>query len=148
MTEKNLPSAGIIRRLAAMLYDTMLLVAVLFVATAVAVAINKGEAVTHPIYYLSLLLISYGFFGWFWTHGGQTLGMRTWRLKLEADSGQEIDWPMAGKRFVFAAISLLPFGAGLFWQLFDPEGKAVHDRLSESRVVFIPKELSLPGDDP
>ena len=148
MTEKNLPSAGIIRRLAAMLYDTMLLVAVLFVATAVAVAINKGEAVTHPIYYLSLLLISYGFFGWFWTHGGQTLGMRTWRLKLEADSGQEIDWPMAGKRFIFAAISLLPFGAGLFWQLFDPVGKAAHDRLSESRVVFIPKELSLPGDDP
>lgn len=130
-----------------MLYDSMLLIAVLFVATAVAVAMNKGEAVTHPIYYLSLLLISYGFFGWFWTHGGQTLGMRTWRLQLEAESGQEIDWSMAGKRFIFAVISMLPFGAGLFWQLFDSEQKAVHDRLSGSKVVFIPKGQALPGDD-
>jgi len=139
MTDINLPSAGIIRRIAAMTYDALLLVAVLFVATAIAVALNKGQAVEHPLYYLSLALISYLFFCWFWTHGGQTLGMRTWRLKLVTSSGEKMSWPHASRRFLLALIALLPFGAGLFWLILDPDRLTVHDRLSASKIVFIPK---------
>lgn len=139
MTDFNLPNAGIIRRIAAIVYDALLLTAVLFVATAIAVALNKGQAVSHPGYYLSLLVITYLFYCWFWTHGGQTLGMRTWRLKLETESGMDMTWSQASRRFISAAIALLPFGAGLFWLIFDSDRLAWHDRLSASRIVFIPK---------
>jgi len=139
MTDFNLPPAGIIRRLAAMVYDFLLLTAVLFVATAIAVAINKGQAVSHPLYYLSLVLITYLFFCWFWTHGGQTLGMRTWRLKLITASGDKMSWHQATMRFLIASIALLPFGAGLLWLIFDSDGLAIHDRLSASKIIYIPK---------
>lgn len=139
MTEFNLPAAGIMRRIAAMVYDTLLLLAVLFVATGFAVAANKGQAVSHPLYYLSLVVICFLFFGWFWTHGGQTLGMRTWRLKLLSKDSRDISWSMAGRRFVFASVALLPCGAGLLWMLFDSQRLAIHDRLSETKIVFIPK---------
>lgn len=142
MTDSNLPTAGIIRRIAAIVYDTLLLLAVLFVATAIAVAINKGQAVSHPLYYLSLAAICYLFFCWFWTHGGQTLGMRTWRLKLITNSKMEMTWSEATKRFLLAVIALLPFGAGLLWLLFDSERLAFHDRLSDSKIVYIPKGQS------
>jgi len=139
MTDLNLPPAGIIRRIAALVYDILLLTAVLFVATAIAVALNRGQAVSHPVYYLSLALITYLFFCWFWTHGGQTLGMRSWRLKLITTSGMKLSWAQASRRFFMALIALLPFGAGLLWLIFDSDSLAVHDRLSESKIVFIPK---------
>ena len=142
MTDSNLPTAGIIRRIAAIVYDTLLLTAVLFVATAIAVAINKGQAVTHPLYYLSLAAICYLFFCWFWTHGGQTLGMRTWRLKLIMKSKTEMTWSEATKRFLLAVIAILPFGAGLLWLVFDSERLAFHDRVSDSKIVYIPKGQS------
>jgi len=140
MTDYNLPTAGIIRRMAAMLYDTLLLTAVLFVASAIAVAINRGQAVAHPLYYLSLAAICYLFFCWFWTNGGQTLGMRTWRLKLITESEKAMNWSQASWRFLFALIALLPFGLGLFWMIFDSQRLAVHDRLSASKIVYLPKK--------
>ena len=142
MTDTNLPTAGIIRRIAAIVYDALLLMAVLFVATAIAVAINKGQAVTHPLYYLSLVAICYLFFCWFWTHGGQTLGMRTWRLKLVTNSKGEMTWGTATRRFLLAAVALLPFGAGLLWLVFDSKRLAFHDRFSDSKIIFIPKGQS------
>ncbi len=139
MTDINLPTAGIIRRIAAMVYDALLLTAVLFVATAIAVALNKGQAVSHPLYYLSLIAICYLFFCWFWTHGGQTLGMRTWRLKLISVEEAQISWSLATTRFLFALVALLPFAAGLFWMIFDSDRLAVHDRLSKSKIIIIAK---------
>ena len=68
--------------MAAIVYDLFLLTAVLFVATAIALPLNAGAAFTsgqylYPVY---LLAVSFLFFGWFWTHGGQTLGMRAWKI--------------------------------------------------------------------
>ena len=139
MTSENLQAAGLTRRLAAMLYDTLLLTGVLFVATAIAVAINRGHAVSHPLYYLTLAAITYVFFCWFWINGGQTLGMRTWRLKLVSLSHKEITWNQATQRFLLSIAGLLPFGAGLLWLLFDSDNLALYDRLSSSKIVFLPK---------
>jgi len=146
MTSALLQAAGLARRLAAMLYDTLLLTAILFVASAIAVAINRGHAVSHPLYYLSLATICYLFFCWFWTHGGQTLGMRTWRLKLISLSDQKITWSQATQRFLLSILGLLPFGAGLFWLLLDSDKLALYDRLSATRIVYIPKGQSNPED--
>ncbi len=130
-------AASFTRRLLALLYDLILLLAVLFAISAIAVAINKGEAATHPAYYLCLLLTTFVFFGWFWTHGGQTLGMRTWKIKIINDIDESLTWKQALIRFAAAALALIPAGIGLIWVLIDKESLAWHDRLSKTRLISL-----------
>lgn len=131
---------GLLRRLAAMFYDTLLLAAVLFVAAALALLINGGETITqshplYPVYTGYMVIIGFLFFAWFWVHGGQTLGMRAWRFKVLRDDGLALTWADALKRFLFALLSLLPCGLGFIWSLFDADKRAWHDRLSHTRLV-------------
>jgi len=138
--------AGLLRRLGAMLYDGLLLLAVLMVATALFLPLTGGEAIDpdgNPVlefvYRLLLLLLIVGFFGLFWTRRGQTLGMASWRLRVEREDGTLLGWGDALRRLGWAVISLLPLGLGFLWVLFDPERRAWHDRLSRTRVVVLPK---------
>lgn len=137
-------SASLIRRLAAIFYDLLLLIGILFVVSAIAVWINRGTAVDHPAYYLALVIATFIFFGWFWTHGGQTLGLRTWRLQVVDNQGRTLTWRQSLLRFAAAWLAYLPAAAGLLWMLFDKDSLAVHDRLSKTRVIKLPKGLRLP----
>jgi uncharacterized RDD family membrane protein YckC len=132
------PPAGLLRRLAALAYDALLLIGVLFAATAVLLPFHRGEAFApnHALYTGYLLLVSFGFYGWFWTHGGQTLGMRAWKIRLRAADGGPVRWRQAALRAVFAAVSLGLFGLGYAWILFDPRKRAWHDLASGTRVVL------------
>ena len=92
-TESTTRYAGLFRRLMAIIYDLFLLIALLFIATAAAMVLNQGNAIQpgqplYPFYVVYLLIISFIFYGWFWTHGGQTLGMKTWKMKLQQENGQ------------------------------------------------------------
>lgn len=128
-------NATLLRRIGAIFYDVLLLLGVLFAASAIAVAINHGKAVSHPAYYASMLAITFIFYGWFWTHGGQTLGLRTWKLKLTNETTDKITWKQSAVRFLWAFVSFLPAGVGFFWMLFDKDGLALHDRLSATRII-------------
>jgi len=141
-------AASLIRRLLAIFYDLLLLLGVLFAVSAFAVALNKGEAVTHPAYYLALLVTAFVFFGGFWTHGGQTLGMRTWKIKIIADEGDKVTWKQSAIRFVSAALALLPAGIGFIWMLFDSERLTWHDRLSATRLISLKVKKKDPKTDP
>lgn len=139
--------AGLLRRLGAMLYDSLLLLAVLMVATALFLPLAGGEAVdpgTHPVlvltYRLVLLLLVVGFYGLFWTRRGQTLGMASWRLRVEREDGRLLTWADTLRRLACALLALLPFGLGFAWILLDPQRRAWHDRLSRTRVVVLGKE--------
>ncbi len=130
-----------------MLYDSLLLLAVLMVATAPFLPLTGGEAVdpgTHPMlalaYRLVLLLLVVGFYGLFWTRRGQTLGMASWRLRVEREDGQLLTWGDTLRRLAWTLLSLLPFGLGFAWILLDPQRRAWHDRLSRTRVVVLGKE--------
>jgi uncharacterized RDD family membrane protein YckC len=132
------PTPGFLRRLAAIIYDLLLLCAILFVATALLLPLNAGEAFTrqqffYPIY---LLIISFIFYGWFWTHGGQTLGLRAWRIKVLTLDQQPISWRQALLRFTTAIVSSLFFGLGFLWILFDKKQRSWHDYLSHTAVFF------------
>lgn len=138
--------AGLLRRLGAMLYDGLLLLGVLMVATALFLPLTGGEAVVagrHPVlgwvYRAALLALIVGFFGVFWTMRGQTLGMASWRLRVEREDGSLLGWGDTMRRLAWALVSLLPLGLGFAWVLFDPERRAWHDRLSRTRVVVVPK---------
>lgn len=124
---------GFLRLCAAIFYDLLLLVAILFFATLLALPFNKGQAfegqLIYPIY---LIAVSFLFYGWFWTHGGQTLGLKSWKIKLVSDKNQAITWQQAFIRFVTAILSWLCLGMGFFWAFFDKQHRTWHDLASKS----------------
>jgi uncharacterized RDD family membrane protein YckC len=122
-----------------MLYDFLLLVAILFAATALLLPFNSGQAATVSqlwFYRVYLLVISFLFYGWFWTHGGQTLGLRAWKIKVLTADKQVISWPQAALRFVFAVLSWFALGCGFLWMLIDKKKLSWHDHLSKTAVFF------------
>lgn len=141
------PTAGLLRRLGAMVYDLLLVLAVLMVATALFLPFTGGEAVSREVvgpvvfylYRLFMVALVVGFFGVFWTRRGQTLGMAAWRLKLERDDGRKLTWADALKRLATACLSWLPVGLGFLWMAVDRNRLAWHDRLTHTRVVVEPK---------
>jgi uncharacterized RDD family membrane protein YckC len=138
--------AGLLRRLGAMLYDGLLLLALLMVATGLFLPFTGGEAISPRedpvlefVYRAVLVVLTVGFFGIFWTRRGQTLGMASWRVRVEREDGALLDWGDTVRRLAAALLSWLPLGLGFLWVLFDPQRRAWHDRLSRTRVVVVPK---------
>jgi uncharacterized RDD family membrane protein YckC len=134
------PPVGLIRRLMAIFYDLFLLTAILFLATAVINAINNGEAIDSSVTYtiflrIYLVSIIFFYFGWFWTHGGQTLGMKTWKIKLIDNDSQKINWKQVVIREITAVISWFCFGLGFFWSLFDKQKRSWHDISSSATLI-------------
>lgn len=139
-----LKTASFMKRLGAMFYDFMLALSSALVMgfffTAVAMSlfnmenIQAGSPAAKAIFML-LVLFTFGFYGWFWTHGGQTLGMRAWKLKLVRQDATPITWLHAFFRFCYAIVSWLPFGAGYFWMLVDRRKLAWHDHISKTYII-------------
>ena len=134
------PSPGLLRRLGAMAYDVLLLLALLMMLSYPYVWLTGGDKpglLVKTLYQLYLLAICCFFYAGFWTHGGQTLGMRAWRLKVVRNGGGTVGWALAMKRFGTAWISLLCLGLGFLWILFERDKLAWHDRLSGTRLVML-----------
>ncbi len=129
---------GFLRRLTAIVYDLLLLIAVLFVATALALPLNAGQAFTAQQFFfpLYLLMVSFLFYAWFWTHGGQTLGLRAWKMKVLTQDKQPISWKQALLRFTVAIVSWGFFGLGFWWILIDKNQRSWHDHLSKTALFF------------
>ena len=143
------PSAGVLRRFGAMLYDSLLVIALMMLLTAAFLPLTRGEAIMwsrYPLlalaYNAARVLLVFAFFGWFWTRRGQTLGMAAWRMRVEREDGRLLGWSDALKRFAGAAVSLLALGLGYFWIWIDRDKLAWHDRWSGTRVVVLPKKVS------
>ena len=139
MTARN---AGLSRRLGAILYDGLLLFALLMMVATPFIAMRGGEAIepqTDIVYRLILAAVIYAFFVGFWTRTGRTLGMQSWGLQLETPDGNRPSFSAATVRFFAALLSWAPLGLGFFWQLWDAEHLAWHDRLSKTRLVYYPK---------
>ncbi|MFW2404198.1 MAG: RDD family protein [Gammaproteobacteria bacterium] len=135
------PPAGLPRRLAALVYDGLLVLGLLVIPTLAAIAIRGGESIPPGSLLFQLLLFGTagGFFVWFWTHGGQTLGMRSWQLRVERQSGGPLSYRDALLRFGVGIVSIAAAGLGLLWILIDPDKLAWHDRAAGTRVVTVPK---------
>ncbi len=133
--------ASLFRRLAAMVYDGFLLAALWFLATGVLVALNGGNALTplqgQLILFPTTALLTAGFYTWFWTHGGQTLGMKTWKIRLVTSEGKAITRRQALTRILASIPSIACLGIGYIWVLLDRKRSTWHDHLSHTRVVKI-----------
>lgn len=135
-------AAGLGRRLGAIVYDSLLIFALLFLGTLPFVAFFGGESVApgNLAYQFTLLAIVYVFFVAFWSGYGRTLGMQSWRLRIETPEGRKPGRGAASLRFLAALLSWLPLGLGFWWQLWDPDRLAWHDRLSRTRLIHYPKQ--------
>lgn len=87
--------------------------------------------------HIFLLLLAY--FGWCWSNGGQTLAMKSWRLRIVDISGQPLRPLQALLRYCAAWVSI-PFGIGILWALFDHNRSFLHDRLAGTKIVYEPKQ--------
>lgn len=128
------PPCGLLRRFAAICYDLFLLAAVLFAFTWIMLLARGGAAIAPETawYQAALVAISVLFYGWFWTHRGQTLGMRAWKIRVVRSDGAPLTWRDALQRYLAAWLSALPAGLGYLWGLFDADQLCWHDRLSKT----------------
>ena len=124
-----------------MVYDALLVFALLFLATTPFIAIRGGESVEPGDYLYSVLMLAviYVFFVGFWTRPGRTLGMQSWGLQLESNDGGRATIGQATVRFFAAIASWAPLGLGFWWQLWDRERLTWHDRISGTRIVHYPR---------
>ncbi|HYC35957.1 MAG TPA: RDD family protein [Usitatibacter sp.] len=131
------PAAGIARRLASGIYELLILLAVVFIAT-LPFSYLFGDATQgwkRHLLQAWVLAVTATYFGWFWTHGGQTLPMKTWRLRLVREDGATLRWPQALHRYAIALLGFAALGLGFLWAFFDRDRQFLHDRLVRTRLV-------------
>lgn len=140
----SLPAAPLWRRLLALLYDLLALIGLWFLVGVLAVVIKGGEIDIADwrevgLLYTALWLAMGGYYTLSWRYGGQTLGMRPWRLLAQRRDGAALGHGRAWLRYACAWLSLLPAGAGMLPCLFDADRRALHDMLSGTRTALLPK---------
>ncbi len=129
-------------RVAAAVYDLFPLAALWMVtAGLMLLAVHGNIDVAHPplVYAIALrgalLAVSAAYFIVSWSRGGQTIGMRAWRLRVVGADGRRLPWPHALLRFVVALASLAVLGLGFIWCLFDRQRRGWHDIAARSCLV-------------
>lgn len=130
--------AGIPRRLAAMGYEILLLsgvVAVLVIAPHVLIGAFAHRIATAAILWAHLFFVLLVYFIWFWSNGGQTLAMKTWRIRLLSREGLPVRPAQALLRFLLCWPSLLLGGVGIVWALIDRDRQFLHDRIAGTQIV-------------
>jgi uncharacterized RDD family membrane protein YckC len=144
---KDAVRPSFLRRLGAFVYDTLLVIPLLMLATVPTLAIDDFEArrALHLPFLLWILLVTAAYFVWNWTRSGQTLGMKAWRLRLLSDEGGAVPSANAIKRFFAAILAWAPLGAGVLWMYIDPNGSTLQGRLSSTRVVVMRKPAKSGG---
>jgi uncharacterized RDD family membrane protein YckC len=143
------PPAPLWRRLVAMGYDSFLLAALSLFYTAVHLFIKVQLFGVEPIktaragtagdifLFIGVVVSISAFYYWFWTRNGQTLGMQSWRLRVEQLDGKNITGQQVMIRLGVACCSLLCLGIGYFWCLFGKK-QSWQDMASGTRIVLLP----------
>ena len=135
-------SISLFKRIACMLYESILVFAILFVAGVVYRALigdPHSDFEQHLFFMYSWLIIGV-YFVYCWVKSGQTLAMQTWRIQLLRLDGNPLSLGQAVRRYVIASFSLMFFGLGFLWAIFDREGLYLHDRFTGSRLFELPKK--------
>lgn len=127
------------RRTLSMFYDFLLLLAIWFIASFIFHLVFRDTNAVYfrPLFQFYLLFVAGIYFIWFWTHGGQTLAMQTWKMRVVTSSGQRLTTRQAITRYLFAVIGITFFGFGIMWALFDRDRQYLHDRLAGTRIVNV-----------
>jgi uncharacterized RDD family membrane protein YckC len=128
---------GLFRRLLIMLYDGVIIVALLMLATAFAMLAGTGNhtALQDPLYTAYLILVWFTYLAWCWHKGGMTLGMRAWHVRITDETYRRPGWKWCALRFLTSILSAAPAGLGFLWSLIDSEKRTWHDKASRTRLL-------------
>ena len=133
-------AASMGRRVGAMIYDALVAMGILFIAALplpILDAFAPGEWWTILLKRIYLAGTIFFYLGGFWVHGGQTVGMRAWKIKLIRSDGAPVRWKDALFRFAAATVSIASLGIGFFWALTNEQKKAWHDSWSNTQLIWI-----------
>jgi len=133
-----LATPSIRRRLASMVYESLLLVGILsftFLLPHLLLGVLWKIAVPGGLLWLHVFSVLLVYFGWLWKRGGQTLAMQTWKIRLVSAGGGPLTRRQVLMRYVLAWPCLLAGGIGIFWAVIDRDRQFLHDRLSCTRLV-------------
>ncbi len=138
----NLVPASFLVRIAAMVYESLLVTAVVFVASFIVMPV-VGEMHApwqRHLFQAYILCVLFAYFSTFWLRSGQTLAMKTWRIRLVRQNGATLTFRQAAFRFALAVPGLLLAGIGVWWALVDRDKQFLHDRIAGTRLVRMPRK--------
>ena len=129
-------------RLATMVYELLLVTAVVFVASFIIIPVvgEMHASWQRHLFQVYILAVLFIYFSAFWLRSGQTLAMKTWRIRLVNPDGARISFKQAALRFILALLGLVLAGAGFWWALFDRDGQFFHDRIVGTRLIRLPRK--------
>lgn len=154
-TTESYPRAGFFKRIAAIVYDLLIIVALAMLVTIVTLIAVHLLSTNNLIdisgyqdqsaylnaqwwFKVELTLAIWFFYAWFWYDGGQTLGMRSWRLKLVTDNEQPLTLKRTGLRALYSIL-----GLGNLLVLFTPKKRvALQDKLTKTKVIVLTKDAN------
>ena len=128
---------GFFRRLGAMVYDLLLIIALVTLNVIVVISLTQ-KAVSGALFQSALFFEIFIFYSYFWVSRGQTLGMLAWKLLVVNKAGSGISPKEAMLRFIGGLLGILAGGVGIIWQLFDAHQRNWADLLSGTRIIHIP----------
>lgn len=136
-TRMPAPVADIKRRLASMLYESLVIFSILLIGFWLPQATLAGFGIvsTPRQLWAHIFLLLLAYFGWCWLNGGQTLAMKTWKLKIVDRSNKGLRPLQVLLRYLAAWPSILFFGIGIIWALADRDRQFLHDRIAGTKVV-------------
>ena len=128
---------GIARRLGSALYDLLLVVALVLIATFPYLAIfgDSTHGWRRHALQIWVLVVTCAYFVWFWTRGGQTLPMKTWHIRLVRADGSAVTVGCGVHRFLLATLGIVALGLGFLWALVDRDRQFLHDRLAGTALI-------------
>lgn len=143
-TYSDVKTASPMKRLGALIYDMLLIISLLMVATGiVTTAFNAGEAVEGPLFQSFLFILTYLFLSFFWMRNGQTLGMLAWRLRVQTTEGNRLNFSQCLLRYIVGMFSIGVAGAGFLWMFINKQKMTWHDLASGTHVVELPKNAKI-----
>ena len=133
-------SAGFLKRILALIYDSLLIAAIIIVASLLLVFINgeyaKPGTLLSFIQFLISILAGPLFYSYFWlTNDGQTTGMQAWKIKLVSSNESKLNMKQAYLRCLISVISFLFIGIGYFWILFNKNNLSWSDMATKTRII-------------
>jgi uncharacterized RDD family membrane protein YckC len=131
-----LERAGLLRRMASVVYEALLLIPVLFISAYLFLALTQSADgwLKRPLFQAWLVCVLAVYFIYCWLHGGQTLAMKTWRIRLARADGEKISLRQGVARFLAALWGVFLLGVGFWWAFIDRDRQFLHDRLCGTRL--------------
>jgi uncharacterized RDD family membrane protein YckC len=138
MSLLDCPAAPLGRRLAAAVYDLLIVLALIMVAAFIAHIPRGGVAIPPNTFWFQFYLLMWllAYFGYCWNVGGHTVGMRAWKLQLVDAQGARVSWTRSAVRMSLAFVATLAAGLQFWWCLFDREQQSLADRVADTRMVW------------